>query len=80
MALNININSSFSLNLIVNFFKFDIISMLQVQRCNAAGVNVIVDFVVNQMAGGSGKGTGGTDHNAGTFVSLQAYISIVKNT
>ena len=36
-----------------------------VKRCNAAGVNVIVDLVINHMSGNdnSGTGTGGSSFN-----------------
>lgn len=39
-----------------------------VQRCNAVGVNVIADLVINHMSGkgGSGQGTGGTGYNGGS--------------
>merc|ERR1712110_1328278 len=40
-----------------------------VQRCNAAGVIVIVDAVINHMTGhgGSGQGTGGSGYNGGNL-------------
>jgi alpha-amylase len=31
-----------------------------VQRCNAAGVRIYVDAVINHMAAASGQGTGGS--------------------
>ena len=39
-----------------------------VRRCNAAGVNIIADFVVNHMSGHgmSGTGTGGSSFNGGS--------------
>ena len=42
-----------------------------VSRCNAAGVNVIVDLVINHMSGHgeSGTGTGGTGFDGGAEVT-----------
>ena len=39
-----------------------------VRRCNAVGVNIIADFVVNHMSGHgmSGTGTGGSSFNGGS--------------
>ena len=40
-----------------------------VNRCNAAGVNVIADLVINHMTGhgSSGTGTGGSGFNGGSL-------------
>ncbi|WP_336367846.1 carbohydrate-binding module family 20 domain-containing protein [Marinobacter sp. C2H3] len=38
-----------------------------VQRCNAAGVDVYADAVINHMANGSGTGTGGSAYNSGAM-------------
>ena len=36
-----------------------------VQRCNAVGVRIYVDAVINHMAATSGSGTGGSSVDAG---------------
>jgi alpha-amylase len=38
-----------------------------VQRCNAAGVDVYADAVINHMANGSGTGTAGSYYDSGSF-------------
>ena len=38
-----------------------------VQRCNAAGVEVYADAVINHMANGSGTGTAGSGYDSGSF-------------
>lgn len=38
-----------------------------VQRCNAAGVDVYADAVINHMANGSGTGTAGSSYDSGSF-------------
>lgn len=38
-----------------------------VQRCNAVGVRIYVDAVINHMAAGTGTGTGGSTSNAGSL-------------
>ncbi len=38
-----------------------------VQRCNAAGVDVYADAVINHMADGSGTGTAGSSYDSGSF-------------
>ncbi|MEQ9547193.1 MAG: carbohydrate-binding module family 20 domain-containing protein [Marinobacter sp.] len=38
-----------------------------VQRCNAAGVEVYADAVINHMANGSGTGTAGSAYDSGSF-------------
>ncbi|MFL1466827.1 carbohydrate-binding module family 20 domain-containing protein [Marinobacter sp. HN1S83] len=38
-----------------------------VQRCNAAGVDVYADAVINHMANGSGTGTAGSNYDSGSF-------------
>lgn len=38
-----------------------------VQRCEAVGVDIYVDAVINHMAAGSGTGTNGSDYSAGTL-------------
>ena len=38
-----------------------------IARCKAAGVKIYADAVFNQLAGGSGTGTGGSSYNAGSF-------------
>ena len=44
-------------------------------RCNAVGVNVIVDFVINQMTGGfAGIGTGGSLFDGASQVKKKAEL------
>jgi alpha-amylase len=37
-----------------------------VDRCNKAGVRIYVDAVINHMSATSGRGSAGTDCNAGS--------------
>jgi len=37
-----------------------------VARCNAVGVRIYVDAIINHMSAVSGLGSGGTQHNSGT--------------
>ena len=37
-----------------------------VNRCNAAGVRIYVDAVINHMSATGGQGSAGTDNNPGT--------------
>jgi alpha-amylase len=41
-----------------------------VERCNAVGVNIMVDLVLNHMTGkgGSGSGTGGSSFDGNSLV------------
>lgn len=38
-----------------------------VQRCNAVGVRIYVDAVINHMAAGNGQGTGGSSASVSTL-------------
>ena len=49
-----------------------------VERCNAVGVNVIADLVINHMCnhGGSGTGTGGSSFDGNSQVSEKLSLVI----
>ena len=47
-----------------------------VQRCNAAGVRIYIDAVINHMAGvdsGSGHGSGGSYYNTQVNIATITY-------
>ena len=51
-----------------------------VERCNAVGVNVIADLVVNHMTGhgASGTGSGGSGFNGDSLVCMRTRGSVAR--
>ncbi len=41
-----------------------------IDRCGAVGVGIVVDSVINHMAGGSGVGVGGTSYGSRSYGNL----------